>query len=232
MAQSGRLRTRDPDQEAARQYVGGALPRVLKAKLQLAAACNGRSLSAEWQSRLERSFESEGVEGCPIELGSFFELLARTMIEVGETIPKTNATAGYEAPRNWVADAYAWDQAARAAMHVLDLSRPDSAEPHGLFASPGYPQEAARELGRRMANGILEVMRERHETEPGTTLPWSGWTSRVRQTLGSIGERLDRHPPPDDYVVASRRRATPQEASGMIEVVKVIDGKAEPDGGA
>ena len=215
MAQAGRLRTRDPNEEAARQYVGGALPRVLKAKLQLAAAFNGRSVSAEWQSRLERSFEGDPVEGCPVRLASFVELLVRTMIEVGETIPKTNGTAGYEAPRDWIEDGYAWNQAAAAAQYILVASLHDAGKsaPHGLFASSGYPQEAARELGPRMAAGILEVMRGRHEVVPGVSLPWSGWTSRIRQTLGGIGERLNQHPPPDDYIVASRQRAEPGEGA-------------------
>lgn len=58
---TGRPRTRDPEEKAPRQYVGGPIPRSLKQQLQQAAKTNGRSLNAEWISRLEASFQTEAI---------------------------------------------------------------------------------------------------------------------------------------------------------------------------
>jgi hypothetical protein len=56
-----RPRIRDPDEKEPRQFVGGAIPLSLKLELQAAAKKNGRSVSAEWQSRIEQSLRDDRV---------------------------------------------------------------------------------------------------------------------------------------------------------------------------
>ena len=103
-----------------------------------------------------------GVLGFPPELAAFLELLGRTMLDVGETITKANRWSGH-GEKAWIDDPYAWNQAVEAAQHILELSRLEGGEPHGLWAASDYPQNLMTQLGRQSADGILEVMRGQHE---------------------------------------------------------------------
>jgi hypothetical protein len=145
------------------------------------------------------------------------ELLWRTATEIGTTITAANRFAGQEGA-HWTDDAYGWNQALDAMEHILALSRLEGGRPHGMFASRDYPKADALKLGVLMADGILEVMRDRHRGEPGSTLVVAEWAQRIREGLGFIGERLDRHPSPKRYIAASRRRATHADAVPGLKV--------------
>jgi hypothetical protein len=170
------------------------------------AAASGRSVAQE----IERSIEfRRWLQGAyPPALAALLELLGRTMLEVGETVEKANRWSGH-GEKPWIDDPYAWNQAVTAAQHILQLSRHEGGEPHGLFASSDYPENLAKELGVQSADGILEVMRGRHEPEPGRTTIATQWTPQIRERLGSIGDRLDRHPSPPEYNVTTNVRLGP-----------------------
>jgi hypothetical protein len=190
----GRPRTRS--ETGPGDYVGFRAPRELKEKLETAAANSGRSLSTEAQFRLEQSF---GDSAYSEEIAALAELLARAMTETGISITGMNQVAGHGS-RSWLTDPYAYDQAVQSAIHVLEMSRPSgSREPWGLCASADFPR--AVDMGKAVADGILETMRGRHDL-PGTLA--KQWTPRVRDKLGVIGERLLDQPEPDDYWAASR----------------------------
>jgi hypothetical protein len=65
-----------------------------------------------------------------------------------------------------------------------------------------YSRELARQMGKQIADGILEVMRGRHKDDGATAALWA---ARVREKLGTIGARLDRHPSPDEYFAATQK---------------------------
>jgi len=195
----GRPRIRD--KEEPRQHLGFPVPVALKRQLEIAAAANGRSLSQEGVERLTESFRP--VVGFPPELEAFLELLGRTMLDVGETVGNANRWAGH-GDKSWIGDAYAWNQAVEAATHLLELSRHEDGEPHGIFASSAYPERLAKELGKQSADGIREVLRGWRDPDPNTTTVASQWARPMRPRLGSIGDRLDRHPSPEEYFVRTR----------------------------
>jgi hypothetical protein len=204
-ARGGRPRIRD--REDPRQHIGFPVPVWLKRQIEIAAQANGgRSLSQEGVERLASTFRP--VVGLPPELEAFLELVGRAMLDVGETVSKANRWSGH-GEKGWIDDAYAWNQGVDAAQHILELSRHEGGEPHGLFASSDYPENLAKELGKQAADGILEVMRGRHEPEPGRTIPATQWARPIRERLGSVAARLDRHPSPDEYNVVTRQSLGP-----------------------
>jgi hypothetical protein len=144
--------------------------------------------------------------GYPPQLEALLELIGRTMLEVGEMVSNANRWSGHE-EKGWVDDAYAWNQAVDAAQLILKLSRHNHGEPHGLFASADYPKHLAEQLGRQAAAGILEIMSEWHESESGGTTSAHQWAPQLRARLGSIADRLDRHPSPEEYSVRTREPA-------------------------
>jgi hypothetical protein len=163
-----------------------------RARLVEAAAASGRSITQEAEFRLDASFAETAY---PPEIGALAELLARIMAEVGATVTGANRLSGY-GRTDWVEDGFAFDQAVKAALHVLRLSRPTgSRAPHGIFPTLDGPDlpTLSRQIGKRVADGILEVMRGRERDRSAL------WSSRIREKLGAIGDRLDKHPSPDGF---------------------------------
>jgi hypothetical protein len=202
----------------------------LKRQLEIAAQANGRSLSQEGVARLAGTFLP--VVGFPPELAAFLELVGRTMLDVGETVTKTNRWSGH-GEKAWIDDPYAWNQAADAMQHILELSRHEGGEPHGLFASSDFPENWAKQLGKQAADGVLEVMRGRHGPEPGRnkTIIATQWAPQIRERLGSIADRLDRHPSPAEYHVLTRESLGPRtEASAPVEVPQRDENAAQQQG--
>ena len=155
--QVGRPRMR-PAEEGAGDYVGFRAPKRLKDDLSKAAAASGRSLSTEAQFRLEQSFAEFAY---PAEIAALAELIARVMTEAGELITGMNQLAGHGS-RTWLTDPYAYDQAVKAASHILEMSCPPGApEPWGLCAAADWPRAA--DMGNAISDGILETMRGRHD---------------------------------------------------------------------
>jgi hypothetical protein len=172
-----------------------------RVNLLASAAQTGRSITQEAEARLDESFAERAY---PPEVGAMAELLARAMAEVGSFITGANFWSGHRpglGQASWINDGYAYDQAMKAALHILLLGRPDGPRaPHGLF--PTFDTQSdnpnlSRQIGRQVADGILEVMRGRHRPEDGGRAAL--WTGRVREKLGTLGERLDRQPEPDEY---------------------------------
>jgi hypothetical protein len=185
----GRPRTRS--KEEPRQYVGGQIPARLKRLLECAAKANGRPINAEFVSQLEQS-----LAAYPPEIAALAELIARTMTETGDAISGVDREAGHGFKR-WLVAPYAYSQAVGAAIRVLQKSLPDdSAEPEGWFAKPEYPRERAEQVGKQMADSILEVMFGRNDDDTTVAL----WAPRMLENLGVIGDRLARHPPAEDYI--------------------------------
>ncbi len=189
----GRPRIREESSRLG-AYVGFKSPPDLKEKLETSAAIAERSLSAETRERVERSFWDPTF---PPEIAALLELLGRTMVDTITGISGVNRWSGHGSNQPGLAQPYAYSQAVAGAMHVLQLTLPEGpAEPHGFFAMADYPRERADQVGKQIADGILEAMRGRHP-DPGTA---ALWVPRVRKKLGIIGDRLDQHSVPEEYI--------------------------------
>ncbi len=172
-----------------------------KRRIDRAAALNGRSTAQEIELQLEESLVDAAV---PPEIGALAELLARVMAETGTAISGGNRWAGHgSVPR--LIDPYATHQTLMAARRIIEKIQPKGdPAPHGLFASPDYPQELAEHIGTQIADGTIEVMLGRRE-EDGSTAAL--WTPRVLQKPGVIGEQLAGHPSPEEYLVSTTEPA-------------------------
>jgi hypothetical protein len=169
---------------------------AFKRRIDVAAGLSGRSTAQEIELRLEQSMAGAAY---PPEIGALVELIGRVMTETGTLISGANRVSG-RTVADWKSDPYAWDQAVQAAKHVLTLTLladEASPDPHGLFAGADFPKDLARQIGKQVADGVLEVMRGRHEA--GTTA--AQWTPRIRERLGVLGDRLDQQPEPAEYWV-------------------------------
>lgn len=165
---------------------------------------SGRSVARELEQCIEFRRALQGLY--PPEIAGLLELIGRTMIDAGTGISGANQFSRHGV-KPWLDDPYAYNQAITAAQHILELSRYQHGDkPHGLFALPDYPKKEADQFGQQTADGILEVMRRRHPSEAMTTA--GQWAPRVREQLGSIGDRLDAHASPDDYIVTTHEKAS------------------------
>jgi len=171
------------------------------------AARSGRSVARELEQCVE--FRRALQAAYPPEIAGLLELIGRAMLDVGTGISGANRFSGHGI-KPWLDDPYAYNQAVTAAQHILELSRYQRGDkPHGLFASPDYPKKGRQQFGKLVADGILEVMRRRHESDG--TITAGQWAPRVREQLGSIGDRLDSHPIPGDYIVSTDEKASQRE---------------------
>jgi hypothetical protein len=122
----GRPRSRS---EGPGDYVGFRAPRELKERLETTAATSGRSLSTEAQIRLEKSFEKQDLLSDSLEL-AYGARLAGIVLLVGNLMKQTGLLGGFasigsaEARDKWLDDPYAYDQALKAALIILEAFRP------------------------------------------------------------------------------------------------------------
>jgi hypothetical protein len=153
----------------------------------------------------------------PPEIRALAELIAQAMHETGTTITQVNRWGGHPAGF-WLSDTYAFDQAAKAALRVIHLARPDgSRAPHGLFASGDLKQHAAT-IGRQIADGIILQLDPDKDLGPDATrLPW---IERISRQLGAIGDRLKARREPMQYFLSSQPDPNPkiEIRDGMILV--------------
>ena len=129
----------------------------VRSKLESAAKASGRSLAQEVESRLDRSFERQGLLSEVMEL-AYGSHLAATLMHLGRAMARTGRHCGFmknrtiEAADNWFLDPYAFDQAVQAANWFLEGVRPpgDVALPKVLAAETQgvgmLPEEAADEI--------------------------------------------------------------------------------------
>jgi hypothetical protein len=104
---------------------------ITRQRLEAASRTNGRSLSQEIEWRLERSFEQQGALReamdlwCGRKLAGLLLLLGHVMRMAGanaRTLPTDGMPAyGWD----WFSNAYAYDQAVRAAKCAFERYRPD-----------------------------------------------------------------------------------------------------------
>jgi hypothetical protein len=179
-----------PAEKAKREAVGIRTTKELKGQIKAHADLAGRSVAQEIELRLERSFAPSTF---PPEVETLAELLARAMHQTGEIIC-TGGMLTDAAPVDWWDNAYAFDQAAKAALFILRQSRPEGArQPVGLFAAlKGYsalPPNLAHAAGRAIAEGVLAAIRGE---QPGVQLGRWARSHGILERLGSIGARLSR----------------------------------------
>ncbi|HXP03600.1 MAG TPA: hypothetical protein VN808_05730 [Stellaceae bacterium] len=181
------MRTRDPDGTIQLSKI--RLPERIRRLLERDARRKGTTINAVVAAALEAHYAETDYSG---ETGALGELLARAMSDAGKAITGINAVAGH-GRRNWQDDPYAYGEAVKAAMRVLELARPyGEPAPHGEFTS-GRLGELSGLLGEQVANGIIEQLTGR---AAGTA---SHWTERVRNALGSIATRLCDKPPSEEF---------------------------------
>jgi hypothetical protein len=181
------MRTRDPNGTIQLSKV--RLPERIRRLLERDAHRKGTTINAMVAAGLEAHYAETDYGGETAALG---ELLARVMADAGKAITGINAVAGH-GRRNWQDDPYAYGEAVKAALHVLELARPyGEPAPHGEFTT-GRLGELSGVVGEQVANGIIEQLTGR---ETGTA---SHWTGRVGEALGSIATRLCDKPPSEEF---------------------------------
>ena len=151
----------------------------------------------------ERSF--------PPEIRAFAELIAQVMQETGATITQVNKWGGHPAGF-WLNETFAFDQAAKAALRVIHLARPDGSRvPHGLFTS-GTLKKHAPTVGRQIADGIILQLDPEKDLGPDAMrLPW---IERLSRQVGAIGERLKARPEPMRYFLSSQPAGKNDDTEG------------------
>jgi Arc-like DNA binding dprotein len=124
----------------------------LRSALQAAADAKGTSLNSEIIDRLERSLENETkVEGIFVSpvTAAVAKMMAAVMHEAGRAAGFA-ATFTIEESVDWFRNAFAFDQAAKAANRVIEALRPE-----GAIKQPPIPAQF-KELGVGLANTVLE----------------------------------------------------------------------------
>jgi hypothetical protein len=120
------MRTRDPDGTIQLSKI--RLPERIRRLLERDARRKGTTINAAVTAGLEDHYAETDYFG---EIAALGELLARAMSDAGKAITGLNAVAGH-GRRNWQDDPYAYGQAVKAAMRVLELARPyGEPAPHG-----------------------------------------------------------------------------------------------------
>jgi hypothetical protein len=122
----------------------------MKRLLDEAAANSGRSQSQEAEMRLEHSFDRLSLLPEVLRL-VYGRDLAAVLIMLGDAMQIVGEKGGFyttetvEGVENWLEVPYAFDQAAKAANHVLEILRPPGEiklpddKRHPEFTEPGRP---------------------------------------------------------------------------------------------
>jgi hypothetical protein len=133
--------------------LGARVREPLRTALESAAASRGVSMNAEINERLMRSFEDEEkleTETDRTQLYSILRIIASSMDHAGASAAiVSNMSTG--APRKWIDNPFAYDQAAKAALYILDALRPagdvDASAPSSVQMN---------NVGNEFAAGILD----------------------------------------------------------------------------
>jgi hypothetical protein len=155
----------------------------LRAALESAAKARGVSMNTEMNERLMRSFEDDvklEVEFSRVQLYAILRLVANAMDHAGAS-SAIMSNMGTGASKNWTDNPFAYDQALKAALFILNTFRPAGEID---VATPKSRQ--AREMGSETAKGIIEILVEEQPTVIGDVpIP-----SRARRDLGPLFDRL------------------------------------------
>jgi hypothetical protein len=165
----------------------------IKEQLERAAEESGRSQSQEAEFRLESSFERSNLHREVLELmygpqlGAILMMIGSVMGDVGvQAAFNANFTAG----KPWFNDAYAFDQAVRASVRILEALRPegDPDPPPSMVkletVNPELASIAAR-IGDRFADVLIEAVAGR-----GANANLQRGAAEIADMLGPIAERL------------------------------------------
>jgi hypothetical protein len=155
----------------------------LRAALELAAKARGVSMNTEMNERLMRSFEDDvnlETEFARVQLYAILRVVANTIDHAG-TSSAVVSSMSTGAPKSWTDNPFAFDQAVKAAMYVMNAFRPSG---DIASATPTAPQ--LRELGEEFAKGTIEALLE----EQSTTIGDAQIPSRARRDLGHLFDRL------------------------------------------
>lgn len=133
----------------------------LKRKLDEAAERGGRSLTQEAEFRLARSFDREGLLLEVMSL-SYGDELAGILYMLGEVmLPVVLATADHKKlVGSWIDEPYAFDQALKAALKLLEALRPTGAAERPPHVSPHV--EWGDEVARLMLEAIAKPTDEKN----------------------------------------------------------------------
>jgi hypothetical protein len=133
----------------------------LKDKLVAATRTNDRSLSQEAEIRLEQSFKSEALAAEVLTL-LFGRPLAGLILLVGNVMRASGTVSGIRSAGSrvafsddWHADPYAFDQAYRAAIAILEAARPPGDPTKLDDGTDTTKSQFLRDHGVRMAINTL-----------------------------------------------------------------------------
>lgn len=199
----------------------------LKMSLDQISAQNGRSLGQEVERRLAGSLEKEALLAEVLdlafgrELAAVLMLIGRAMNRVGRRAA-LDATYSYDAIEGWLSVPYAFDQASRAAIGIIEAMRPPG--------DPAFPPEIDG-VPVRGDKSILGVRGEliaadylRSAKRPGTVRYYAGDTALEEQrdsereaffetVHAMLGELADRIAVPNQHEIPDR----PQKSKGDQE---------------
>jgi hypothetical protein len=142
---------------------------TLKAQIEAAALMSGRSIAAEIEHRLERSFADEMPE--PAALGrqgrAFLKLLDRSLRHAP-------GVCGLSSEDDWLDQVDAYDVARRELTLIMEALRP-----------PGDPSPETFRHAEMQAQRTLLALGDETQNQP-----WSRWAASMRNELGpAMAER-------------------------------------------
>ena len=155
----------------------------MRSALETAAKARGVSMNTEMNERLMRSFEDEvklDAEFARVQLYAILRVVAQTVDHAGASSAIVSSmTTG--APKNWVDNPFAYDQAVKAALYIFNQFRPS-----GDIAASTPSSAPMRDLGEEFAKGVVETLLEEKPTMIGdASIP-----PRSHRDLGHLFDRL------------------------------------------
>lgn len=190
-----------PATPGRRSPLGLRVTAEIKDLLDSAAVKSGRTQSQEAETRLELTFRSERQLDQALETifgqrtAGLVTLLAHVMRDAGQ-MGHPIATRSLEVAPDWTSNAFAYDQAVRAATRVLEAFRPegDPVPDHlneALMIGGVDVNAAHRDLGHGVANPYLAAVADPDEAI-SADLQRIG--SEVREKLGEVmADRIERN---------------------------------------
>lgn len=176
--------------DGARKVISTKVTSTLRGDLEKSAKDNGRTLSAEIEHRLRRSFDED--QGLIERLGgrqlyAILRLISATMNAAGRQSMYFKY-CGPSKEDQWLNDPYAYDRATKATNVVLEALRP-----------PGEskpPQRISKNLERAVDTISTRLLFAVEEAEPGLPIPSdpddedSKLARRIAMDLEEVTERL------------------------------------------
>lgn len=163
-----------PKSVGERVPLGLRVTTKIKAKLDLAALESGRSQSQEAELRLEQSFAKERLVHEALDL-AYGPKMTALILSLARAMQMTGTRASFVCAMNkedhsdWMANPFAFDQAAQAARVILEAFRPDAA-----ITAPrptlGLSQDQLSQLGEGTAQNLLKAIR--NPPKPGHMEDW------------------------------------------------------------